>query len=347
MHWRGDRSGANDPGGTTMDAFDEEAAFKRFNPAFVGLLGRASELPPADMQAFTDFILTVQYPPNPIRALDNSLTPAQQAGRDLYMDPSQLTDLVRNCNGCHVLDPAQGFFGTDGESSFENETQLFKVAHLRNAYTKVGMFGFPDVSFIGPGDHSHQGEQIRGFGFLHDGSIDTIRRFLGATVFVMNQTQRENLEQFVLAFDSDFAPIVGQQVTRNPKSDAITDARINLLLARAAAGECDLVVKGNLDGEARGWVRLPTGEFRSDRASEPLTTKAALRRQAKTAGQERTFTCVPPGSGQRIGVDRDGDGAFDRDELDLGTDPADPSSLPPPCATAPGAATQGCVVAPG
>jgi len=342
MHWRGDRSGANDPGATTMDAFDEEAAFKRFNPAFVGLLGRASELSAGEMQAFTDFILTVTYPPNPIRALDGVLTASQQAGRDLYMDPGQLTDLVRSCNGCHVLDPSQGFFGTDGESSFENETQLFKVAHLRNAYTKIGMFGFPDVSFIGAGDHTHQGDQIRGFGFLHDGSIDTVLRFLNATVFSLTPTQRTNLEQFVLAFDTDLAPAVGQQVTRDHRSGAITDARIDLLVARAAAGDCDLVVKGNLAGEARGWVRLPGGQFRSDRVAEPTLTKAAVRKQAKTAGQERTFTCVPPGSGERIGVDRDGDGAFDRDEIDLGTDPADPGSLPPPCARASGARTNGC-----
>ena len=330
MHWRGDRSGANDPGGTEQDAFDEDAAFKRFNPAFVGLLGRASELSAGEMQAFTDFILTVTYPPNPVRALDNSLNAAQQAGRDLYMDPSQLTDTVRSCNGCHVLDPAQGFFGTDGESSFENETQLFKVAHLRNAYSKVGMFGMPDVPFIGAGDHSHQGDQIRGFGFLHDGGIDTVLRFLTATVFGLTSTQRQNLEQFVLAFDTDLAPVVGQQVTRNHRSDAITDERIDLLVARAAAGECDLVVKGNLAGEDRGWLRLPSGEFRSDRASDANTTKAALRKQAKVVGQERTFTCVPVGSGERIGIDRDEDGARDRDEIDAGSDPADPGSLPPP-----------------
>ena len=65
----------------------------------------------------------------------------QQAGRDLYMDPSQLTDTVRSCNGCHTLDPAQGFYGTGTKQSFENEPQIMKVPHLRNMYTKVGMFG--------------------------------------------------------------------------------------------------------------------------------------------------------------------------------------------------------------
>jgi len=56
-------------------------------------------------------------------------------------------------------------------------------------------------------------------------------------------------------------------------------------------------------------------------------TDAALRAQA--AGEPRTYTCVPPGSGERIGIDRDGDGAPDATEVDEGTDPTDPASKPP------------------
>jgi YVTN family beta-propeller protein len=332
MHWRGDRSGANDPGGVPADALDEDAGFKRFNPAFVGLLGRASELPADQMQAFTDFILTVDYPPNPIRALDNSLNAQQQAGLDLYMDPSELTDLVRHCNGCHTLDPAAGFFGSDGESTFEAEPQLFKVAHLRNAYSKVGMFGFPAAALIGGtggGGNQHMGDQIRGYGFLHDGSVDTLFRFLSAGVFsTMTDTQRRNLEQLVLAFDSNHAPIVGQQITRGMAAGADVNARVALLAERADAGECELVVKGILDGEARGWLRQSNGRFLSDRAADPTIGLPGLFNQSAIPGQERTFTCVPPGTGMRIGIDRDEDGARDRDELDAGFDPADPTSVP-------------------
>jgi hypothetical protein len=64
--------------------------------------------------------------------------------------------------------------------------------------------------------------------------------------------------------------------------------------------------------------------FRSDLSTEPLLTDAALRLEAGTANQERTYTCVPVGSGVRIGVDRDSDGCFDRDETLGGSDPADP-----------------------
>jgi len=65
-----DRTGGNDAPSAQPDSgtFDEDAAFKKFNVAFPGLIGRSAELGDADMQAFTDFILQVTYPPNPIRA---------------------------------------------------------------------------------------------------------------------------------------------------------------------------------------------------------------------------------------------------------------------------------------
>jgi hypothetical protein len=56
--------------------------------------------------AFTDWELSVSLPPNPIRALNNMLTPSQQAGAALFS--GRVTDGVRNCVGCHVTDPARG-----------------------------------------------------------------------------------------------------------------------------------------------------------------------------------------------------------------------------------------------
>ena len=87
-------------------------------------------------------------------------------------------------------------------------------------------------------------------------------------------------------------------------------------------------MKGTLTGQAAGWLLLAGGSFRSDRSNEALLTDAQLRAQAATPGQERTYLCVPPGSGNRIGIDRDEDGYLDRDEIAAGSDPADPSSTP-------------------
>jgi hypothetical protein len=188
----------------------------------------------------------------------------------------------------------------------------------------------PTVPFLGSADNAHKGRQVRGFGFLHDGSVDTLERFHTATVFNTNTTQEQQLEQFILAFDSNMAPIVGQQTTLTNLNSGVMPiiTRLNLLDLRAAQNECDVVVKGTIGGQQRGWVRLADGKFRSDRASEAEQTAANLRLLANNAGQELTYTCAPPGSGERMGVDRDEDGYFDRDELDAGSDPADPLAIP-------------------
>jgi hypothetical protein len=360
MHWRGDRSN----GFFGASATDEGLSFRNFIVAFPGLVGRATPIASSDMQRFSDFMLQVALPPNPVRALDNSLRPAQANGMHFFLgnapgnsftsggpNPSQtgvggasvagrrsdgvnITNFGFACNGCHVLDPSQGFFGTDGQATFENEPQIVKVPHLRNAYQKVGMFGVADVPFINPLNLPHQGDQVRGFGFFHDGSTDTLFTFFNATVFNNSGSVgfparaaglgvRRDVEQFMLAFDSDLAPAVGQQVTLTQGNAAVAGPRIDLLVARAGASfssqilgpgakECDLVVKGAIGGKPRGWVgdgaALP--QFVPDDGG-PAVALADLRALATVPGQALTFTCGTPGSGRRAGIDRDRDGVPD------------------------------------
>ncbi|MCL7421583.1 MAG: beta-propeller fold lactonase family protein [Methylobacter sp.] len=331
MHWRGDRTGGNNdilnnpvepnqqPNG---GSFDENLAFLKFNVAFFGLNGRNAFIPEQDMQKFADFMLEVTYPPNPIRNLDNSLTPQQQAGRDFFCGPTDThaciggnkSDTFLTCNGCHVLDrngnaefpevKKPGFFGTDGQFSFEGESQFFKIPHLRNLYQKVGMFGMPPNpepgSLVAPPGSliffplantplpEEKKQQVRGFGFLHDGSVDTVFRFVSASVFLQRPpspnlgidprtpaelldadgkdpgnagglpnpavpdqdlvTLRRDIETFLLAFDSNLAPIVGQQATLTKSNAAVAGPRIDLLMARADMDECDLVAKNRFGG---------------------------------------------------------------------------------------------------
>jgi len=353
MHWRGDRLNNTTSVSLQPDtgAFDEQEAFRRFNVAFVGLNGRDTQIPAAEMQAFTDFILQVTYPPNPIRNLDNSLTRDQAAGRNFFLN-STPSDTFFNCAGCHVLNPGgnlgltdqPGFFGTDGRFSFEAEPQIFKIPHLRNLYQKVGMFGMARApGFILPGiatseSNAFMGDQVRGFGFLHDGGIDTLTRFHSALVFVQRRIPtpaqpmpnpngfplgpvgnklRRQVEQFMLAFDSNLKPIVGQQITLTQYNAAVVARRLDLLMAQADTIEpatglphCELVAKA----AGRGYLYVGGHQFQSDRASEPLLSDVALRALAGYEKNEITFTCVPPGSGVRIGIDRNEDGVLDGDE---------------------------------
>ncbi len=89
------------------------------------------------------------------------------------------------------------------------------------------------------------GDQIRGFGFVNDGSVDTLFRFFTAIVFnpqltagfpiVNPDATRRDVVQFMLAFDSDLAPVVGQQVTLTSGNASAVNSRIDLLIQRAKA----------------------------------------------------------------------------------------------------------------
>ena len=77
--------------------------------------------------------------------------------------------------------------------------------------------------------------------------------------------------------------------------------------------ECDLVAKGVINGEARGWLLARTAGFRSDKIAETPIDKAGLVGLINAADEYLTFTCTPWGSGTRIGIDRDLDGVLDGD----------------------------------
>ncbi|MEO1574363.1 MAG: thrombospondin type 3 repeat-containing protein [Pseudomonadota bacterium] len=332
MHWRGDRA----VGEFGTSANDEFISFMNFNVAFEGLVGRATQLTVPEMTAFTNFALSMTLPPNPVRAIDNSLTASEQAGRDFYVGTRRSDgfpfDVTGNqdgftCDGCHGLDPAQGFFGTDTRSSFENEPQIMKIPHLRNMYQKVGMFGMPQVPFFNVIGSAHQGDQVRGTGFLHDGSTDTLFRFFNATVFnsafnnqvgFPDEQARRDMEAFMMAFDADLAPVVGQQITMDAANVATVLPRVQLLIARAQTAfvskildgnttEAEIVISGTLDDAPVQYVMNAAGLFESDVDGATPLDGPTLLAAVNGPGDILTMTAVPPGSGVRIGVDRDRD----------------------------------------
>jgi hypothetical protein len=321
LHWRGDRS----TGFFGTDPFDEDLSFRNFIVAFSGLVGRDGNISEAEMQQFSDFALQVRLPPNPNRALDNQLTPEQQSARSFFTNTP--ADGPLTCEACHGLDESLGHFAANGNASFEGNPQIFKVAHLRNAYTKVGMFGFL-ATFGGP--FQRQGDQVRGFGFSHTGGLDTLFRFVSAPLFRFpSEASRRNMESFILAFDSDLAPAVGQQVTLTFDNQLIVDERIDMLLARArepftskilggATKECEVVGRFTKNsGRSKGHLYDPdTLLFVPDDGGMAISD-VALRSKANT-GKPVTYTCVPPGSGHRMALDRDEDGLLDGYENDTG-----------------------------
>ncbi len=357
-HWRGDRDG-----------------IEEFSGAFMGLLGDDTTLTTSEMQEFEDFLATIAFPPNPFRNMDNTLPsllplpghfttgrflPAGQPlpdgdavnGLNLYRTAG--LDGV-DCVSCHTLPTGIGSDytlvgfafqpippGPNGERqhsivSVDGSTNVsLKTPQLRNMYEKVGC-------------EMTQGSSRAGFGFLHDGSVDSIARFVSEPVFSLSSAQDvADIVAFMLAFSGSDLPLgsptnptelpgplsvdthaaVGIQTTLVDAGTASPNQLqlISDMVALADSSAVGLIVKGLQLGHQRGYAYLGGGVFQSDRAAETL---AALDLQSlAVAGSELTITIVPFGSQERMGIDRDQDGFLDRDELDACSDPANPLSIP-------------------
>ncbi len=360
-HWRGDRLG-----------------LEEFNPAFEGLLGNDRQLTPAEMQEFEDMLATIHFPPNPNRNFDNTLpqtlplpghftsgrfSPAGQPlppgrpnnGLTLYRSTARRLDGgAFACVTCHTLPTGAGadmvfsggMFqqiapGPNGERHIQvvsvdgSTNRAIKTPHLRNVHEKVGF-------------ETTQLESRAGFGFLHDGSVDSIARFVSEPAFNTASDQEvADLVAFMLCFAGSELPQgsifnlleppgppsidthagVGKQVTVSSLATlpAPMLSRITSMQQMASQGRIGIVVKGRINGEARGFA-YQNGNYQSDRAAEVVSPAALLAMAAP--GSELTYTAVPTKTAVRIGIDRDEDGHFDRDELDRCADPADPTSFP-------------------
>lgn len=349
FHWRGDRDG-----------------LEEFNAAFTDLLGSDAELNTVEMQAFEDYLATIAFPPNPHRGVDNSLPvdlplpghvttgdfgPANQplpngnAKRGLQLYTGAAADDPFQCSDCHTLPTGMsrngpltvaGFINTGGEEMIDgplgqnhlglvsvdgSTNRAMKTAQLRNLYDKTGMT-------------MQSTESAAGFGFLHDGSVDSLARFVSLDAFNLASDQEvADLVALMMAFSgSDFGPdpspnavpaplsqdthaAVGKQVT---VTGPTVPTPLNQLTNLAASGAIDLIAHAG----GNGWVQ--DGTNFQPASGDPLSL-SALAAQASTSAP-MTFTAVPTGLGHRLALDRDGDGISDSAELNQGSNPADASA---------------------
>ena len=293
LHWRGDK-----------------ASFTDFNGAFASLLG-GSQLSAADMNAFRDFINTIVFEPNPNQNLDRSM-PAlfppgdpnagdPTAGRSTFMNENYQPSL--RCNTCHALPT-----GTNriiiGAAALQ-ESQNFKVPQLRNVYQKR--------HFVS----SATAVSLSGFGLVHDGQDADVFTFLGRPVFgafAADTTRKRNLSAFMQCFDSGTAPAIGFTRTLNAGTLAAGSAEWSVLESQATTGGTNLVVRLLENGERHGFVyRAATNDYLSDETGLGPLTRAALQVRI-AAGAIATVMGAPFATGQRLGVDRDGDSILDADE---------------------------------
>jgi YVTN family beta-propeller protein len=305
LHWRGDR-----------------ADFMAFRPATQSLLGRSNPIPDSEMTAMSQFVLPLAYPPNPNQFLNRTFrdappgTPSAERGRQFFANTP--VDGGRTCSFCHSI--SQGTNGQLIDRFALQEAQDMKVPQLRNLYQKTGFTDAPGVV------------NKRGFGFTHNGATDNLFDFLHFPGFnflagSQGDEQRRDVEAYLLSFDTGMAPAVGAEVTFDGGAgDAGRVARMDTIQARAAAGDCDLIAHGRVGGTRRNWL-FGAGGWNADRTGIAPITSSELRALAGP-GAEITVIGVPPGSGNRMGLDRDRDGFLNGDELAAGSDPANPASVP-------------------
>lgn len=300
LHWRGDRP-----------------TFLDFNPAFVGLMGRAAPLPGSDMDLFQEFVFSIRYPPNPNRELDDTLPPslngADPVNGEYLFSNVPLGEDLEDCSVCHAF--PLGTIGRVFPADKMKESQDIKIPHLRNLYEKTRSEPAAQV--------------VRGFGFEKDGTVHDLSLFHHFTDFTFpDESDRRDVQAFLMAFFTGTSSGVGAQWTMDGTNEGAGAERLTTLTNLADFDVIGLVAKGR-DGadQARGWVYEGAGTWTPDRIAEPATTTASLV-AAATAGHEVTFTGVLLGTEVRLGIDRDEDGWLDRDELDQGFDPGNPDSHP-------------------
>jgi YVTN family beta-propeller protein len=294
LHWRGDRTN-----------------FQHFNGAFESLLG-GTPLAPADMKAYADYIDTVVFQPNPNQNLNrtyptNFAGRNAEAGRNTFFNEFYQPGLQLACTTCHTGPPGPGSDKLIFARQALQESQDFKVPHLRNAYQKLNFNNAVGAASIG------------GFGFVHDGVDPSLFVFLSRDVFgtfATDTTRKNNLSAFVESFDTGMAPAVGYSrtlVAGNVNSATISNDW-SLLEAQAVGGvNIDLIANGSIDGQRRGLVYQPgSNNYKLDSINSATLTRAQLVAKVQ-AGDTLTLMGVPPGSGQRMGIDRDLNGVLDAD----------------------------------
>lgn len=330
LHWRGDRKNIED-----------------FNSTFTNLLANDVALSSNEMSEFRGMLASISFPPNFYRTFSNTLPdlmplpghvgkPPPGGGPPTPLPPGRPTlgasSFRGNCGSCHAAN--RGMTTTNvffGDPRFGTEIP-FKAAQLRSLADKLGM------------DASSTNSRV-GFGFMHDGRVDTLTRFLvhgfgPPNLDFPNDQSIADMVSFLLCFtgsDIPFLPATstsqdvpasaGRQVTfGTATAPPLLEAMF--ALAMRTNSRLELVVRGKENGQRRGWLlRRSTGDFQANRHGEVLPTLAAVIAQAAPSN-EFTAMLVPEGSGIRLGLDRDGDGYFDATETDLGHDPADAMSRP-------------------
>src|SRR5206468_4572043 len=214
LHWRGDRRN-----------------IEEFNPTFTALLGRDSQLTTNEMAEFKGMLASISFPPNFLRTFSNSLPTEVPLPGHFGRVPTNgglrlplpagnpvvaLASFGPNCRRCHNFNSGRGGITNFVFPLIRSGTEgMFVFSQLRSLADKVGMDGL-----------STNGRA--GFGFMHDGRVDTLTRFLvdGFPQTAVNDQTIANLVALLLCFTGSD---VGFPTTPSQDVPASTGRQVTLI----------------------------------------------------------------------------------------------------------------------
>ncbi len=318
-HWRGERR--------DLDAF---------NGAFDGLLG-GTELDDdegGELEQFKAYVFGLFDDANPNEDEERVLRwagsgPDPICGQTLYFDKCSVGP--RSCAGCHAppLGTTHDVF-RDEAAADPPERVHFKIAPFSTgAWRKQQPVDF--ITLQDPGPNPDDRRAMLGFGFSASGMADNLIDFFTQDNVAFDPAERENVDAFLIRFDTGLAPAVHRATLLGPSDPATAETRIaTYLLPQVAARNCDLAVFGTvlIEGElaprALRWYFDrsvgSSGAFVAE-DSTVLPRDLAFFRDQADAGRRNTFVGLPVGMGRRWGVDSDRDELLNVDESVWSTDP--------------------------
>ena len=366
FHWRGDR-----------------ANIEAFNPTFTDLQGAAKDLSHREMAEFKAFLATLHFPPNRYRTFSNALSSQvplsdhQTLGRDGTGEakgtPFETGNAVAGlalfkeqggCAECHTLSTGLGPHlrfrsrrwqsipdGPLGERHVSLVQQArsndlpFKIASLRGLSEKVG------ANFLGT-------ESQAGFGFAHNGAVDSLTRFIQDGFNFVEDRSTKNLIAFLLSFtgseisrgnerdesDSPGLPSkdthasVGAQFLLHGGETIPSRLMFALAIAANNLDPVDVVVFQQGNQRPTGWFYNSASKMlENDGIDTPVSPQELI--QSSEASESFLFMIVPPLTGKRMAIDWDSDGVANQTEEQGGWNPysarSTPRNIPPAFAPVP------------
>ena len=360
FHWRGDRSN-----------------IEAFNPTFTDLQGAPKELTHREMAEFKAFLATLHFPPNRYRTFANTLSNIvplpdhQTLGRDgmgeakgtPYESGNAITGLSifkdqGGCAECHTLSTGLGphmrFRSSrwqpipDGPLGGRHVSLVqqarandlpFKIASLRGLSEKVG------ADFLGT-------ESQVGFGFAHNGAVDSLTRFIQDGFNFVEDRSTADLIAFLLSFTGSEISLGNERIESDspglPSKDTHASVGMQFLLRGGEEIPGRLLVAFSMASRDRdpvdviafqqgkqgqtGWYYNPESTWlESDGLDASVSPRELL--QSSETTELFHFVIVPPGTGKRMAIDWDSDGVANRTEEQGAWNPYEarstPMNLPP------------------